>query len=229
MNFSDAMANLRAYVPVAEMPCSLFLLPEEVMSDLHHLVVKQHLRSVLELGSGFGATSCVLAAALQETGGHVTTVDMFEHVPANPRLLKAFLGLGSELEIVVDPLGYNWWLAAMLQSQAPPAFDLVFLDGAHRWEPDALASLLAIRLLKPGGWFVLDDINFNLRSMAGWQATHGHLSDRELDSYQLAMVWNLIITSHPDLQDQRIIHDGRIGWARKRQSVTPSRTTSGGT
>ena len=215
------MAGLRSFVPVGDLPGSLFLLPEEVMAELYDVVIQHRLLSVLELGSGFGATSSFLAAAAQEVGGQVTTVDMFQHVPASPKLLDEHLHLGSSLNIVVDPLGYNWWLAARLRETPLPQFDLVFLDGAHRWEPDALAAALAIRLLKPGGWFVLDDLNFNLRGMPNWQATHAHMADRELDSFQLQMVWDIVVTTHPELEAFRVSHGDRVGWARKRHTQAP--------
>ena len=67
----------------------------------------------------------------------------------------------------------------------------------------------------PGGWLVLDDLNFNLRSMPIWKEVFGHLSDRELDTHQIGMVWNLVVRQHSELTSFKETEGGRIGWARK--------------
>ncbi len=220
MKYDAVIAALRSFVVEGGKPASIFLLTEGGMREIYECVVTNRLQSCLELGSGFGATSCVMGAAVAETGGHVTTIDLALHWPANAATLKAHVGLGDELEVVADPLGYNWYLADLIakrtvNGRVEPLFDLCFLDGAHEWEPDALAVILAVKLLKPGGWLVLDDLDFALRSMPTWKESHGHLSDRELDSYQLKMVWDLVIRPHSDLTAFKVTGNGRIGWARK--------------
>jgi predicted O-methyltransferase YrrM len=222
MKYDAVMAALRSYVVEGGRPASIFLLPEGGMRKIYDCIVSNGLRAYLELGSGFGATSCVMGAAAAETGGKVVTIDLALHWPANASTLKAHVGIGDELEVVADPLGYNWWLADLIGKQTvgglcQPLFDFCFLDGAHEWQPDALAVYLAAKLLKPGGWFVLDDLDFNLRSMPTWKESHGHLSARELDSYQLKMVWDLVICQHPDLAAFEVAENGRMGWARKRR------------
>jgi predicted O-methyltransferase YrrM len=242
MKYSDVLEALRSYVVPGGRPPSVFLFPEKGMHDLYDCVVSNKLQNCLELGSGFGATSCVLAAAAAEVGGTVTTVDLFFNTFVNANMLKAHCGIGNQLETVAEPLGYNWWLADLISKQTTdetckPIFDLCFLDGAHEWEPDALAACLASKLLKPGGWFVLDDLNFNLRSIPNWKESHGHLSDRELDTFQIAMVWNLIVRQDPSLIVVNVTEGGRIGWARKivppnsdasasRLAASPSRSKS---
>jgi predicted O-methyltransferase YrrM len=226
MKYSVVLDALRSYVVPGGRPPNVFLFPEGGMREIYDCIVSNRLRACLELGSGFGATSCVMAAAAAETGGKVTTVDLAFHIPVNAAVLKAHLGIGDELETIADPLGYNWYLADLITKQTvngtcQPLFDFCFLDGAHEWQPDALAVCLAVKLLKPGGWFVLDDLNFNLRSMATWKESHGHLSDRELDTYQIAMVWNLVVRQHPDLSGFKETEGGRIGWAQKSLPLRP--------
>ena len=220
MKYDAVMAALRSYVVVGGWPSSIFLVPEGGIREIYDCIVSNGLRACLELGSGHGATSCVMAAAAAETHGKVLTIDIALHQPANASSLKAHVGIGDELEVVVDPLGYNWYLADLIAKQTrngtcAPVFDFCFLDGAHEWQPDALAVLLAVKLLKPGGWLVLDDLNFNLRSMPNWKEAFGHLSDRELDTYQIGMVWNLVVRQHPELTAFKETEGGRIGWARK--------------
>lgn len=48
--------------------------PEDAMRDIYQFVIDHQLRSCIELGIGFGATTCVLGAAVEELGrGHVVT------------------------------------------------------------------------------------------------------------------------------------------------------------
>ena len=219
MKYIAVMDALRSYVVPGGHP-GVFLFTEGGMREIYDCIVSNGLRSCLELGSGFGATSCVMGAAAAETGGKVVTVDISLLQPVSVRTLKSHVGLGDELEVVVDPLGYNWYLADLIEKQTvkgvcQPTFDLCFLDGAHEWQPDALALFLAVKLLKPGGWLVLDDLDFNLRSMPTWKESHGHLSDRELDTCQMSMVWNVVARQHPELTAFNVTESGRVGWARK--------------
>ena len=57
------------------------------------------------------------------------------------------------------------------QGRCPaPGYDFCFLDGAHLWEPDALAALLVTQLLRPGGWLLMDDLHFRpARTIPGWE------------------------------------------------------------
>jgi predicted O-methyltransferase YrrM len=223
MDYPTVLQRLQDYKVIGGWPASIFLLPEGAMRDIYQCIVQNRLTACLELGSGHGATSCVIGAAVQETGGRAVTIDMRLHQPANAQSLKQHVGLGPELEVIIDPLGYNWWLADLLRQQDAgdayqPLFDFIFLDGAHEWQPDALAVYLAVQLLKPGGWLVLDDLDFSLRSMPHWRNSHGHLSDRELDTCQIGMVWDLVIKHHPELQNFHVSEGSRVGWARKRRA-----------
>jgi predicted O-methyltransferase YrrM len=229
MLFDAVLGRIKEY-PVPEgWPGHLFLLPEAVMRDLYDSVIAGKRVACLELGTGFGATSCVLAAAMQETGGKVVTIDMFRHRPVGADLVAEFVGVEKHLDVVAEALGYNWWLADRIKERSAsgtcsPMFDFCLLDGAHEFEPDALAITLATRLCKPAGTIVLDDLNFRLRDVPNWSGAFKGKTDRELDSYQIGLVWDLIVRPHPDLEDFRVTHDGRIGWARKklaRRSLLP--------
>jgi predicted O-methyltransferase YrrM len=185
------------------------------------------------LGTGFGTTAYIIAAAMEEIGyGQVTTVDMYSHQPVNVKVLSEHFGLNEEfIKIVVDPLGYNWYFADLIKHQThhgicQPLFDFCLLDGAHEWNQDALAFFLVTKLLRPDAWIALDDINFNLRMIPNWRETHGNYTDRELDTCQIGMVYDLIVRQNPEFTDFHITHDGRIGWAKKNSAfsqVKPSR------
>jgi len=221
MKYDTILERLNSYIVPGDWPPSIFLLPENAMRDIYDCIVGNRLRHCIELGTGHGATSCVMAAALEEVGdGRIVTIDKTLHLPVNANVLKDHTGIGDNLEFVVEPLGYNWYMADLIAKQTlngvcEPIFDFCLLDGAHEFEPDALAFFLVSKILKPGGWVVLDDINFSLRSMSFWRETHGHLSDRELDSCQIGIVYDYAVKQHPDFADFRITENGRVGWARK--------------
>lgn len=221
MKYEVVMERLRGYSIPGDWPPSIFLLPDGAMKDIYDCIVSNRLEHCIELGTGHGATSCVMAAALEEVGsGSVLTIDKTLHEPVNAHVLQKHTGLAGNLDFVVEPLGYNWHLADLIAKRTTngtcePFFDLCLIDGAHEFEPDALAFTLVAKLLKPGGWIVLDDLNFQLRSMSFWQTTHGHLSDRELDTCQIGMVYDYLVKQHPQFEDFRVTEGGRVGWARK--------------
>jgi len=166
-----------------------------------------------------------MAAAIQEIGGGaVVTVDKYLLQPINIKTLREHVGLPDDaIDVVTDDLGYNWYLANLIQKQTnlaghcAPVFDFCLLDGAHEWTHDALAFYLVSKLLKPGGWIAIDDINFNLKMIPNWKETpYSQYSERELDTFQMKMVYDLVVRQHPDYDDFHLTHGGRIGWARKK-------------
>lgn len=50
-------------------------LPREAAQFVHALVLATRPRKVLEIGTGYGYSGLWIAAALAETGGHLTTID----------------------------------------------------------------------------------------------------------------------------------------------------------
>jgi hypothetical protein len=130
-------------------------------------------------------------------------------------------GLARHIRAIDLKAGYNWFLLDLLRVQTreagcEPCYDFCFLDGVHLWEPDALATLLVTKLLRPGGWLLLDDLHFKPRYHPGWESAFGHLSEAEVDTCQVGMVFDLLVKSHPDLERFSLSHDGHMGWARRK-------------
>ncbi|WP_071517598.1 class I SAM-dependent methyltransferase [Geitlerinema sp. PCC 9228] len=231
MDFATIWQRLQSYEIGGFWPESIFLLPEDAIADIYEFVASHQLHWGLELGCGFGTTSCVMAAAVAANGGgKVVACDRQLYESVNPYRLQEHTQVGDTLEVAIEPLGYNWYLADLIAKQTQdnictPIFDFCFLDGAHQWETDGLAFALVAKLLKPGGWIVFDDLNFVLRGcIPNWREEFGHLSDRELDTPQVEMVYELLVKQHPDFTDFAITHGGRMGWARKRESSQISAT-----
>ena len=235
VDLDSLVAPLRHFEVPEAWDAQLLLIPEVCLQLLLDHIQRYDIREVLELGTGFGATSCTIASYFKAQGaGRITTVDRHLHQPVNVEVLRDYLGLdGRYLNSVVEPLGYNWFLADLLgadssefwkdQMQDPtngsgPKFDLVFLDGAHEWEPDALAFELATRLLKPGGWIVLDDLDFRLRQIED-RLPAGQYSQRELDSFQVRMIYERLLQSHPSYGFTRAFPEDRMAWGRKLRPI----------
>lgn len=203
----------------------LFLLAPGTMRSIYDCVLHSGARECLELGTGYGATTCVIAAALEELGGgRVTTVDIMVHEPIGIHVLAAHTGLSRYMNIVCDTAGYNWHLADMIAARTgngvcAPCLDFCFLDGAHEWGADALAVFLVAKLLRPGAWLAMDDLDFRLRGcMPAWETEFAGRTEKELDAYQLDRVFNLVLRQHPDFGEFALADTGRTGWARKKHS-----------
>ena len=159
----------------------------------------------------------MIAAALEEIGGGtITTVDHGPDREHNISELAQVTGMQRFVRAIVYPAGHNWTLMSILREQTTagrcePCVDFCYLDGAHEWVTDALAALLAVRLLRPGGWLMMDDLNFKLRgSQPGWEKDHGNKTNEELDTPQIGMVFDLLVKTHPDLERFALTNTGHI-------------------
>lgn len=194
--------------------------------------------TVLDIGTCYGASAAYMAGALRYLGrGRVVTVDTdrFDDVsPARDMTvdLLARCGLSDLVEIVRMPhSSYAWWLLEELRratdgGAADGAYDFVYLDGAKTFVIDASSVVLAERLLRPGGWLLLDDLPWRF-------ADHEHfvpetvlangqrypMSDDETSTPQLQAVFDHVVRGHPNFDELRIDPDGEWAWARKGTSL----------
>jgi predicted O-methyltransferase YrrM len=93
---------------------------------------------------------------------------------------------------------YNWSLMSVLAEHPGPVFDYVFLDGAHTWAHDALAFLLADRLLVPGGYVDFDDYRWTLAASpsmnpGAFPEIEALYSDEQIAARQVALVVDLLV------------------------------------
>jgi predicted O-methyltransferase YrrM len=127
----------------------------EARALLHHLIVMQRPEQVLEIGTYQAGTTEVMARALWEVGqGRLDTIDPFgaERVPALIATLPAEL----QERIFFQPLtSAIYFDEAMNHGQR---YDLVLIDGNHEFESALFDLLCTARLIRPGGFVVLDNI-----------------------------------------------------------------------
>lgn len=193
--------------------------------------VYNHLRftcakDVLELGTAHGVSACYMACAVQGIGS-VTTVD---HVDATkfrdpqPADVIARAGLSDTINrVLVDDSSYTWWLKAQIeknsdeQGNCTPLYDFCYLDGAHNFTIDGLAVVLVERLLRPGGWLLLDDLQWVYEGHPAAPKQDARalmLSRSEETQPHMRAVFELIVRTHPSFSTARIENDN-WGWAKK--------------
>lgn len=181
---------------------------------------------ILELGTARGVSSAYMAAALDELGrGRIVTLDRLSNYQANlpgPEG-QAFAQLPSLLHYVEferpDHTSYDWWLARTIEARSDkagncePMFDLCYLDGAHEFTIDGLAIFLTEKLLRPGAWLVLDDLNWSF-AISEVDYDRDKMSEDEYVTPHMRLAYDLIVRQHPSFTEFRD-QDGAWGWAKK--------------
>lgn len=190
-------------------------------------------RDVLELGTAHGVSSCYMAAAVEEMGGHLTTLDRrvaTRELDPQPADVIARAGLDAAItSILIDDSSYNWWLMQKVAGNSDrdgncsPAYDFVYIDGAHNWTIDGFAVILVEKLLRPGGWLLLDDLQWTYGAASvpfqqGQRPADLGLSQSEIETPHMQRVFDLIVLQHPSFTDFKV-EDLDWGWARKNPGV----------
>ncbi len=187
-------------------------------------------RDILELGFAHGVSACYMAAALEESGGgRIVTIDNESARRRRPTIdeLLARTGLERYVEPVFAERSYNWELMKLVERQTvegvcQPAFDFCYIDGAHTWEIDGLAFFLADKLLRPGGWLLLDDFDWRfIDSPSRDQPEVRALPEEERTTAQIRKVYELLVIQHPDYDSYRVTDDN-WAWARKKPDARSS-------
>lgn len=205
--------------------------PEPHIPVAQGRVIYEHVRKtkpahVLELGTAHGVSAAYIAAALDANGdGHLTSVDSSHFTwrhPTPAELLEA-TGLHDRVSLDRSYSTYTWFLKEQVDARSDdagncePLYDFCFLDGQKNWTVDGLAVVLIQKLLRPGGWLLLDDLGWTYSALT----TRHHywtdvaaLSERERTEPHLRAVFELIVKQDPRFTELRI-QDEWWGWARK--------------
>ena len=165
-------------------------------------ILEHKLSSVIELGCYHGTSTCYIANAVSQLeGGSVTVIDKERAQTLEPNVegLLQKLGLHDLLTVYYEPNSYLWRLMKMLEEDPTPRFDLCYLDGAHNWFVDGFAFFLVDKLMKPGGWIIMDDLEFRYDRSQGLQGTEtlANMPKEERECQQLRKVYELLIKTQP--------------------------------
>jgi predicted O-methyltransferase YrrM len=206
---------------------------------LYNFILKHKLKYVLELGIFHGVSTCYIAAALHELGdGRLVAVDnqMAKRLDPDAERLLNRIGLRHVVDLHYEERSYTWFLQRQLKKQKEPEFDFCYLDGAHTWDTDGLAFFLVAMCLQPGGWILFDDLSWSIASSPRLKDP-AYLRDvvkdpdfvtrtprEEQDAKQVRLIWDLLVTRHPNFDE--FIEESSCGWgfARKAKSASDRRT-----
>jgi predicted O-methyltransferase YrrM len=214
MRFED-VARITRGIPM--------MVPQQGRRVYDHLLATQS-TDVLELGTARGVSAAYMAAALHERGeGTVITLDRADRVPSplpEEEVFKRAPELLSHVTFVRPAhSSYVWWLKQEVQRRSDgagnvtPLFDFCYLDGAHDFTIDGLATVLVEKLLRPGGWILLDDLNWTYAG-SDVNVDGRHFSDDELRLPHIKAVFEVIVKQHPNFTEFRQ-EDASWVWAKK--------------
>ena len=133
----------------------------EVGAFLNLLVRIAGARRIAEIGTSGGYSTGWLAAAARETGGHVTTLEIDPAKVERARGNLSDAGLESFVTVVEGD-------ARRTLATLEGPVDLAFLDAEKELYLDLLEPL--VRLLRPGGLLVADNLLSHAEELAGFRA-----------------------------------------------------------
>ena len=188
---------------------------------LDRFLKENHLTQCLELGFLHGKSSAFIAATLRDIGqGHLVTIDRKNALQREPNIhhvLKA-LDLEGWVTVSYEQRSFNWRMLKMLEEDDRPSFDFCYIDAAHTWDDTGFGFFLVDKLLKPGGWMLFDDLDFDYQrlvkpgeDMPDFLLRMGR---EERETRQVRKVWELLVKEHPDYGE--FSESGRWAFARKR-------------
>jgi predicted O-methyltransferase YrrM len=194
---------------------------------LYEHIRKHRPENLLELGTARGGSAVFIAAALEANGkGHLTSVDSSRWNWRKPTPEEFLDGSGVGHLVTLDKRfsTYTWFLKTELEAcideagAVRPKYDFIFLDGAKNWSTDGLTVVIAERLLRPGGWLLLDDLGWSYEQDADtawhYEIEIGKLSAEERVQPHLRAAFDLLVRTNPAF-DYFLIQDAWWGWARK--------------
>jgi|SRR5688572_26788391 len=216
MKFEEANRHLKAIPHIGE----------EQAQELYHFVLRERPKFSLELGHAHGASSSYIAAALDEFGGHLDTVDILSARDREPNLetLLSKLRLEHVVSIHREINSYTWFLKKKIAAQSmhgncEPCYDFCFIDGAKNWTMDGLAFFLVDKLLRHNGWILFDDYSFTYEKYLKRREVLDGISLRQLGpderaEAQIEQIFNLLVRQHPGYSNF-ILQSSCWAWAQK--------------
>ena len=187
---------------------------------LREFMIRHDLTEVLEIGFFRGRSSTYIAAILEEMGrGHLVTIDRASARDRKPGIGDCLerTGLSHRVSYAFAERSYTWELARMVRRTPRPVFDLCYFDGGHTWDSTGFGVLLVDMLLRPGGWIVLDDLDWTIQASIakgreGREAKYAEYSEDERTTPAVRLTLETIMP-HLGYED---IHE-RDGWGYARK------------
>lgn len=161
-----------------------------------------------------------MAAALDEgKAGKIVTIDLTDAVSYKPNILELSkeTGLSEYIEPVFSPIGSQWEMRNLIKSATidgvcQPSFDLCFIDAYHSWETAGMDFFLAEKLIRPGGWIIMDDLSWSFDSSPTWR----NLPETQKmplefrTATQVGDVFDFLVRQHPSFHNFEVINNWGI-------------------
>lgn len=223
MKFAE-ISNLVAGIP--------FIDPKRA-KQLYQFILEKQPQQCLELGFAHGASSCYIAAALDEIGvGHLTAVDLipameWQHPSIEELLQKT--SLKQYVTVEREMTSYTWFLKKKIEERSDnnnscePCYDFCFIDGSKNWTIDGYAFFLVDKLLRENGWILFDDLNWKYSSKIAAGIAHSDgvsiraMGEDEINTPHIERIFRLLVMQHPNYSEFKIV-DNWWGWAHKVKS-----------
>jgi len=127
---------------------------------IHQLISSDpEIRKTLEVGCAYGLSSLYICSALsdRDSAKHII-IDPFQHASWHGIGISNLRRAGiSFFELIEQP---SEFILPEIARNEPATFDMIFIDGWHTFDHTLLDLFYANRLLKVGGYIVIDDCNW---------------------------------------------------------------------
>ncbi|HVZ10034.1 class I SAM-dependent methyltransferase [Rhodopila sp.] len=174
---------------------------------------------IAEIGIGIGATSMALCSLLDHRG-EAWFFDFEDRVTELAADLAAagYTNIRTFGNSRATHDSYGWTLAMLLRrrrASGPAAlFDFIYLDGAHVWHHDALATVCAKALLKPGGFLLMDDYDWTIAVSPTMRPSvnptiRQHYTEEQIELSHVEMICSLLLDDDPHFERVPLGYRGR--------------------
>lgn len=136
--------------------------PVKYAQLLHRIVNYYRLKSILELGTSLGISTAYMAKA--NPCAQIITCEGSDAIAAAAVGNFQKLGIGNTRVVEGN---FDETLPVLLDHQTK--FDLVFVDGNHRYEPTMRYFDWLKAAINPGGWIIFDDIHWSEEMEQAWE------------------------------------------------------------
>lgn len=189
---------------------------------MRELIVETGSTELIEIGTSHGKSAAYFAAILEDQGdGHLVTIDKQNAKIRSPNVFEVLDAVA--LRHRVSPKfafrSYTWELQRLMCEDPRPAFDLCYFDGSHTWDSTGLGVVLIDALLKPGGYLILDDMDWTIDKSPGLRDRPELTKDycpEERATPAVRLVWDLIL---PRLDFEHVCEERALNWGIARKPL----------
>lgn len=174
--------------------------------------------NIAEIGVGIGATAKEIVSLLRQNDRYY----IFDYTHNVDELCHDLMQLPNSPKCNILKFGnsrktfdsYAWTLAKFFieNISTSPIFDLVYLDGAHTFIHDAPSCCILKELIKPGGYLVLDDMEWSF-SISPTANPKNHpiileqYTDEQIATSHVALVAKVFLDTDKRFKRIRLLND----------------------